>query len=51
MEPTVSVVLDDAVDRELGRCEGCSKFVFPDITEKEWKRFAQMMDEAVEKAQ
>jgi uncharacterized metal-binding protein len=51
MEPTVSVVLDDAVDRELGRCESCTKFVFPDITEEEWKRFAQMMGEAVEKAQ
>jgi hypothetical protein len=50
MEPTVSVVLDEAIGRDLERCETCSKFVFPDILEEEWKGFAQMLGEVVEKA-
>lgn len=51
MAPKVSIALDDATDRELGRCESCTKFVFPDIREEEWTKFAQMMGEAVEAAQ
>ncbi len=51
MSPKVSIVLDDAVDRELPKCEACTKFVFPNIKEEEWTRFAEMMAEAVEKAQ
>lgn len=51
MAPKVSVTLDDAVDRELGKCENCTRFYFPDIKEEEWARFAKMMGEAVEAAQ
>jgi uncharacterized metal-binding protein len=51
MVPKVSIVLDDAADRELGKCESCTKFVFPDIREEEWTKFARMMGEAVETAQ
>jgi uncharacterized metal-binding protein len=51
MSPKVSIVLDDAVDRELQKCEACTKFVFPDIKEEEWTKFAEMMGKAVEEAQ
>jgi uncharacterized metal-binding protein len=51
MVPRVSIVLDDAVDRELAKCESCTRFEFPDIKEEEWTKFAKMMGEAVEAAQ
>ncbi|MDW5562244.1 MAG: putative zinc-binding protein [Methanomassiliicoccus sp.] len=51
ISPKVTIVLDDAVDRELGKCEACTRFVFPDIREEEWTNLARMMGEAVEKAQ
>ena len=50
MAPRVSVVLDDAVTRDLGKCESCTRFVFPDIKEEEWKKLAEMMGQAVEAA-
>jgi uncharacterized metal-binding protein len=48
MSPKASIVLDEAVDRPLGKCENCTRFEFPDITEEEWKRFAELMGKAVE---
>ncbi len=48
--PKRSVLLDDAVHRELGTCEGCTKFVFPEIKEEEWKEFASILGRAVEEA-
>jgi len=50
MVPKVSVVLDDAVERELGKCESCAKFMFPDIKEEEWISFAKMMTDAIDRA-
>ena len=51
MSPKVSIVLDDAVQRDLAKCESCARFDFPDIKEEEWKKFAEMMGQAVEAAQ
>jgi uncharacterized metal-binding protein len=51
MTPKVSVVLDDAVQRELAKCESCTRFDFPDIREEEWKKLAELMGRAVEDAQ
>jgi len=50
MEAKVSVVLDDAVPRELAKCESCVRFDFPDIKEEEWMKMAEMMTEAVDQA-
>lgn len=50
MEPRISVVLDDVVDRPLGKCESCTKFVFPDVTEEEATKLAEAMGKAVEEA-
>jgi uncharacterized metal-binding protein len=51
MEPKVSVVLDDAVERELAKCESCVRFDFPDIKEEEWRKMADLMTKAVDAAQ
>ncbi len=51
MTPKVSLVLDDAVGRELAKCQNCARFDFPDIKEEEWRTFAEMMGKAVEAAQ
>lgn len=50
MTPKVSVVLDDAVERDLAKCESCARFVFPDIREEEWTRFAKLMTDAIDAA-
>ncbi|OPY32530.1 MAG: DGC domain protein [Methanomassiliicoccales archaeon PtaU1.Bin124] len=48
IEPKISLVLDDIVPRKLQNCEGCTKFVFPDITEEECHALAQRMGQAVD---
>ncbi len=48
MVPKETVVLDDVVARPVGRCESCTRFTFPDITEEEVQRLAEAMGRAVE---
>ncbi len=40
MEPRVSVVVDDVIDREIGKCQSSSSFVFPNLSEEEALKFA-----------
>jgi uncharacterized metal-binding protein len=49
-EPRCSVVMDDVITRPLGKCESCTKFVFPDVTEEEAAALAEAMGAAVEEA-
>ncbi len=50
MGPRVSVVLDDVVGRDLGKCGSCASFVFPEVREDEWNKLAEVMGKAVEDA-
>jgi uncharacterized metal-binding protein len=50
VEPRVSVVMDDLIDRPLGKCESCTRFIFPDVTEEEAMKMAKAMGQAVEEA-
>jgi len=49
IEPGASIVLDDAVERELGACQACSDLDF-DVPDDESEAFAGMMGDAVESA-
>jgi len=50
MKPRISVVLDDAIEREVSRCQSTSSFVFPDLNEEEAHRFAEALGKAVDEA-
>ena len=43
-----SVVLDDALQREVGPCKATCAFDFPGINEEEVKRFVAMMTSAMD---
>jgi uncharacterized metal-binding protein len=48
VKPEKSVVLDDALQREVGPCRSTCSFDFPDINEDEIKRFAALMTSALD---
>jgi len=48
--PKISVVMDDFIDRPLGKCESCTRFEFPDVTEEEAQKLAEALGRAVEEA-
>ena len=50
VDPRVSVVMDDVVERELGKCKSCTQFIFPDITEEEAAKMAEAIGQAIEEA-
>ena len=50
VEPRMSVVMDDVIDRPLGKCESCTAFVFSDFREEEATRMAEAIGQAVEEA-
>lgn len=50
VEPRVSVVMDDVIDRPLEKCESCTAFVFPNVTEEEAEKMAVALGQAVEEA-
>jgi uncharacterized metal-binding protein len=45
--PKISIVADDIIKREMGKCQSTSSFVFPDLTEEEAKKFALALVKAV----
>ena len=46
--PKVSIVADDVIERELGKCQSTSSFVFPELTEEDAKEFAHALGKAVD---
>ena len=44
----ISVVMDDSVKRELGKCQSTSTFVFPEMTDQEAIDFATAIGKAVD---
>ncbi len=46
--PKVSIVADDIIERELGKCQSTCSFVFPELTEEEAKQFARALGKAVD---
>jgi uncharacterized metal-binding protein len=48
VRPERSVVLDDALEREVGACKATCSYDFPGINEDEIKRFVAMMTAALD---
>ncbi len=46
--PKLSIVADDVIPREMGKCQSTCSFVFPDLTEEEAKNLAQALGKAVD---
>ncbi|NLI73210.1 MAG: hypothetical protein GX369_00340 [Euryarchaeota archaeon] len=45
--PYRSVIIDDIIDRPISKCESCTSFIFPDITEEESIGVAVAIERAI----